>query len=176
MPKKSLSDILHGDARARLQAAWESTEAAEDFAVLPRDDYNALLESAENFNAKTGTPGVKMTFRVIEGPYAGRKVFHDCWLTEAAMKGTKRDLAKIGITDFNQLERPTPQGIVCRVRVVVHTADDTGEQTNRVRRIDVLRIELPAPDPFAPASVGQAFEPDARQPEKADIQEGGEPQ
>lgn len=171
MPRKSLSDILHGDARARLQTAWEQTEAAEDFTLLPRGDYVALLESAENFEAKTGTAGVKLTFRVLEGQHAGRKVWHDCWLTEAAMKQTKRDLGKIGIADFNQLDGPTPQGIDCQVRVVVHTADDTAEQTNRVRRIDVLRIEPPTLDPFAPANTngdgndqtnGEANEGDAQ--------------
>jgi hypothetical protein len=60
---------------------------------------------------------------------------------------TKRDLGKLGVTRLEQLERPLPQGIRCRVRLVLH-ADDNGAERNRVRSLEVTGID--PLDPFAP--------------------------
>lgn len=176
MPRKSLTDILRAGDQQKLASAWNSTEAAEDFKPLPAGDYVATVESGELFNAKTkGTGGYKLAFRVVEGEHAGRRFWHDIWLTEAALAMAKRDLGKLGVDSLDQLERPLPQGIVCSVKLVLRR-DDDGAEYNRVKRFEVLRIEKPEADPFAPASdsVGQAFEPDC-QPGKADLrgEEGG---
>jgi hypothetical protein len=89
-----------------------------------------------------------LTFQVLDGDHTGRRFWHDLWLTPAAMPMTKRDLGKLGVTRLEQLERPLPQGIRCRVRLVVHR-DDDGSERNRVRALDVIGIE--PPDPFTPA-------------------------
>ena len=57
------------------------------------------------------TPGYKLTFKVVDGEHAGRQFWHDCWLTAAALPQTKRDLAKIGVTSLEQLEKPLPRFI-----------------------------------------------------------------
>jgi hypothetical protein len=49
-----------------------------------------------------------------------------------------------------QLEQPLPRGIVCGVRLALRK-DDNRVERNRVVRFDVLRIETPQADPFAPA-------------------------
>ena len=76
--------------------------------------------------------------------------------TQAALPMTKRDLSKLGITTPEQMERPIPKGIVCKVSVTLR-ADDDGTQRNHVRKFDVLRVEIPQADPFAPT--GDAAEP-----------------
>lgn len=152
MPRKSLSEILLQGDREKLATAWQSTKAAEDFKPLPAGDYVATIEAGELFTSKTkGTGGYKLAFRVVEGEHTGRRFWHDVWLTEAAVSLAKRDLAKIGVTSLDQLERPLPQGIVCAVKLVLRQ-DDDGSDYNRVKRFDVLRIEPPTPDPFAPTS------------------------
>ena len=152
MPRKSLSDILRAGDREKLASAWHTTEAAQDLAPLPPGDYIATIESGEPFSSKTkGTGGYKLAFRVVEGEHTGRRFWHDVWLTEAALSMTKRDLAKIGVTSLDQLERPLPQGIVCAVKLVLRR-DDDGAEFNRVKRFDVLRIESPTPDVFAPTN------------------------
>ena len=107
-----------------------------------------LLTDGSAHEAKTGTKGIKLVFEVAEGEHAGRKVFHDLWLTEAAKPQTKRDLDELGITDpERQLDGPIPQGIVVALTVTVQK-DKDGIEQNRVRRIKLLRI---APgDAFAP--------------------------
>ncbi len=160
--RKSLSDILHNGDQEALARAWGETKAAEDFVLLPAAWYVCHLLTADPFNAeKKGTPGVKLCFKLLEGEYAGRKVFHDCWLTPAALAQTKRDLVKLGITTLEQLESPPPQGIRCRVKLVVRKADD-GTEYNQVKRFDVLGyVPPPPPDPFAPADTTPAPQPPA---------------
>ena len=174
MNRKKLSDILRGSDRDQLSRAWESTEAAQDFAPLPGGEYVARITEGSASAARTGTPGYKLTFEVLEGEYAGRRFWHDLWLTAAALPMTKRDLAKLRVTRLDQLERPLPQGIRCRVRLALRTEDD-GRRYNRVRSFEVLAIEPPEPDPFAPREAGtdpggQEEQPAVRAPA---LEEGG---
>jgi len=159
--QRRLCDILAGRTD-EIREQWETTEAAAEFAPLPAGTYECHVQSVELFNARTGTGGAKLTFRVAEGEFAGRCIFHDCWLTAAALPATKRDLGKLGITRLGQLENGAlPSGrIRCRVRVVLRR-DDDGEQYNRVRRFDVLGIDEPEADPFAPADdADREYDPD----------------
>jgi hypothetical protein len=150
-PRRRLSDILANGQSGKLREDWNRTEAAADFAPLPPGTYTARVLSGELFNAKSGTPGYKLTFRVLEGEHAGRQFWHDLWLTLAALPMSKRDLGKLGVTSIEQLERPLPAGIRCTVKLVLRR-DDDGAEHNRVRGFDVIAIdEDPAADPdFAP--------------------------
>jgi hypothetical protein len=164
--RRKLTDILRGSDRDELARAWDQTEAAADLAPLPRGQYVATVVSGELFTSRNGTPGYKLAFRVAEGDHAGRRFWHDFWLTKAALPMTKRDLTKLGVTAVEQLERPLPPGIRCRVRLSLQR-DDDGSERNRVQSFEVVRID--PPDPFAPAGGdtaahegrGDAWEPPA---------------
>lgn len=152
-----LSDILSagGFGGDDFGDRWRSTGAADDFGPLPPGEYVAVIDRGELTTVGTkGTPSYKLTFRVIEGPgklldYVGRLLWDDIWLTPAALPQAKRDLGKLGVTDPQQLERPIPEGIVCRVRLALRR-DDDGVERNRVVRFDVDHIEPPEADPYAP--------------------------
>ncbi len=151
MQRKSLSDILHNSDRESLSRAWGETKAAEDFAPLPSGEYIARIVGGELFTSKMkGTAGYKLTFRVLEGDYQGRQFWHDVWLTPAALPMAKRDLAKLGVTAIEQLERALPPGIRVKARLVIHR-DDDGNEGNKVKTFVVLGIDEPEKDPFAPA-------------------------
>ena len=151
MNRKSLSDILHNGDRQNLSRAWGETEAAEDFAPLPSGEYVARIVGGELFTSKTkGTAGYKLAFRVLEGDHQGRQFWHDVWLTPAALPMAKRDLAKLGVTALEQLERPLPPGIRCKAKVTLRKNDD-GAEYNRLRSFDVIGIDEPEQDTFAPA-------------------------
>jgi hypothetical protein len=148
--RKSLSDILREGDRQNLSHAWGETQAAEDFAPLPSGEYVARIVGAELFTSKTkGTAGYKLAFRVLEGEHQGRQFWHDIWLTPAALPMAKRDLLKLGVTALEQLERPLPPGIRCRVKLAFRR-DDDGTEYNRVKRFEVIGIDLPEQDAFAP--------------------------
>ena len=145
-----LSDILAAGNREGLSRAWGNTEAAKDFAPLPAGQYTARIIAGELSTSRNkGTPAYKLTFKVLEGDHTGRQFWHDIWLTEAAMPMAKRDLGKLGITELEQLERPLPPGFRCLVKLALRK-DDSGIEFNRVRSFDVLGIDKPEEDDFAP--------------------------
>ena len=152
--RKKLSDILSGSTRETLAKQWKDTEAAKDLEPLPKGEYLFRILSGELFNAKSGTPGYKLTLEVAEGEYEGRRCWHDVWFTPAALAMAKRDLAKIGVTDPEQLEQPLPAGILIRAKVAPRKNDD-GTEYNRINRFEPAGIEPgdafePPPDEDAP--------------------------
>jgi hypothetical protein len=180
----NLSQILAGSQRDTLSKAWDSSPVAEDFGPLPAGEYVAHVTEGSATRSKSGTPGYMLTFKVAEGPHKGRLLWHDLWLTPAALPMTKRDLGKLGVRTLDQLDNPLPKGIRCRVKLVLRVGDD-GREYNRVRSFEVVAIDRPEPDPFAPKEAEapgadqQAKGPPAEEaaevptPEPAPQQEGG---
>jgi hypothetical protein len=155
MKRKSLADILPKADRDRLAEAWASTSPAADLAeLLPPGEYRCRIVDGRVFTAKTGTPGYKVEFEAIDGEHAGRRLWGDFWLTEQALPYTMRDLARLGITHFEQLERPIPAHLLATVRVALRR-DDDGTERNRVVRFEVTGIEPVEPEPFAPSPDGE---------------------
>jgi len=157
--RKRLSEILQSSTdRDALRRKWSEVKAADDFGVVPAGDYVARIIDGECIASRTNrTPGYKLTFRIDEGEFAGRRLWYEVWLSSAALPMAKRDLGKLGVTDLDTLDRPLPPGIICTVRVVVRR-DDDGTERNRVQRFEVLRIDEPATDPFAPQDGDDAVE------------------
>ena len=152
-----LSDILNGGA-GNFNDAWNSTAAAGDFGPLPKSVYICQATKGELEASRTNrTPGYKIEFTVIEGDYKGRKLWADLWLTAAALPASKRDLAKLGITSPAQMEQALPRWWRCIVTAVVRRGDD-GIERNEVRGFDVVGIDKPEADPFAPPAPSDAAE------------------
>lgn len=145
---KSLTEILHGTTE-KLQAAWNRTEAAQEFAPLPSGTYHCKIVKGELCESKKLTPSYKVTFRVREGEFAGRHFWADYWLTEPALPMTKRDLQKFGVTRLEQLNDPLPAIFLCTVKLVLRKDDDNNE-FNRVRSFEVTGTESVEDSDFAP--------------------------
>ena len=159
---KKLSEILNGGGNS-LRDAWDTTEAASDFAPLPPATYTARIIGGELTTAKTGTPGYKLTFKVLEGELTGRQFWHDIWLTPAALPMAKRDLGKIGVTVLSQLENPLPPGIRCAAKLILRK-DDDGTEHNRVRSFEVFGVDKLEDDDFAPAPLPTGGTPPPAEP------------
>ncbi|HCD32042.1 MAG TPA: hypothetical protein DER01_06505 [Phycisphaerales bacterium] len=154
--RPKLSDILNGGTDS-LHQQWQSTQAAGDFSPLPAGTYTTHVTAGELFTARSGTPGYKLTFRILEGEHTGRQLWHDVWLTATALPMAKRDLGKLGVTSLEQLEMPLPLGIRCTVKVTLRREDD-GAEYNRVQSFVVVGIDADptADNDFAPDEPGQA--------------------
>jgi hypothetical protein len=162
-----LTDIL-ADSEGSLLRQWNETEAAKDFAPLPSGEYVARIIAGELRASRTNsTPGYKLTFKVLDGEHTGRQFWHDIWLTPAALPMAKRDLGKLGVTSLEQLDNPLPAGMRCAVKLVLRKEDD-GSEHNKVRRFDVLGIDKPEPDAFAPAEVTDGDDDQAGDSETSD--------
>lgn len=146
-----LTQILGGNG-GNFRTMWGNTEAADEFGPLPKGQYtcHATKGDLEASRSKR-TPGYSVEFTVIEGPFKGRKIWTNFWLTPAALPQSKRDLRKLGITSPEHLEQPLPRGIRCKVNVVVR-CDDDGVERNKVQSFEMLGIDKPEIDPFAPKS------------------------
>jgi len=153
--RKRLSDILLNSEKERLGRAWSTTKPAADLAPVPAGEYRCRVADGTLFNARSGTAGFKISLDVLDGEHAGRRLYLDVWLSEAALPMARRDLGKLGIESFDQLERPLPPGIVVAAKVTLRRGDN-GEEFNRVTRFEVIAVEPPKPDPFAPRTVGPA--------------------
>ena len=156
-----LSDILNGNG-GNFNDQWNNTEAAGDFGPVPRGEYVCHVTKGELETSRSkGTPGYKVEFTILDGEFKGRKLWLDCWLTGPALPMSKRDLGKLGIVSTEQMERPLPRGIRCKVTVVLRK-DDDGIERNRVRSFEVVGIDTPEADPFTPKPEGDAAEPDGK--------------
>ena len=168
-PRKKLSDILRQSGQyEHLKKAWEKTIPADDLTPLPAGEYLCRVIDGKSFEAKVkGTPGHKFTFEVIEGDYADRRIWHDVWITEAALPLTMRDLAKLGIESLDQLDTPLPPRIIIKVKLILRK-DDDGKEYNRVKSFEFVEIEKgDAFEPTGPAQSTEApadalFEPDTK--------------
>lgn len=153
-PRKPLSGTLPGGNGVNnndILDLFDSAEVAADFGPLPKGTYVALAVSGKLEKARTGTEGYTVEFRVIEGKYAGRRLWMTRYITEAAMSYTKRDLVKLGIDSKAKLHQPFPANrLVCELIVVVRKRDD-GTEKNEIRDFEVIRVQAPTVDPFAPA-------------------------
>jgi hypothetical protein len=149
-----LTDILQNAGSGDdLKKLWDRTEAAAEMGPLPPGEYTAKIIAGELETSRTNaTPGFRLAFEVCEGPLTGRRFWHDCWLTPAALPQTKRDLAKIGVKSLEQLEHPLPRWIVCRCKLALRR-DDDGNERNRLKSFEVIGLQKPDADPFAPAGV-----------------------
>jgi len=152
--RKRLSDILSEGEQKSIFGNWNQVKAAPDFGqlVTPALYTCRILDGRLDTSSRKNTPGYTLEFQIIEGEFKDRHLWHTLWFTERALPGTKRDLEKLGITDpENQLHQPLPRWIICAVRVIIEL-DDKSNEVNRVRSFDVLRVEPPEPEPFAPPS------------------------
>ena len=148
-PKKKLSDIVKD--MAGLKQQWANTKPAPDTdKPIPPGEYVCDLTEGSAFEAKTGTPGYKVTLKVKEGEFVGRLVWHDFYLSEKALPYTLRALAKIGITDPEQLDTGLPAGLVVKAKIVVNKRDD-GSERNEVRSWELVAVNADAnPAPTQP--------------------------
>ena len=150
-----LTDILTSGGGDDLRDLWNKTEAAAEIGPLPAGEYVARIVAGELETSRTNaTPGYKLTFEVREGAFAGRRFWHDCWLTPAALPATKRDLAKIGVSSLEQLEQPLPRWIRCRCKLALRR-DDDGTERNRLKSFEVVGLDKPDSDPFSPDAAGE---------------------
>src|SRR4051812_35023472 len=129
MPERRLlSEILQGTDSPSLQKAWDNTKAADELGPLPAGEYRCNVVEGGLFSSRGGTPGFKVTLEVAEGEYAGRRLWHDVWLTAAALPLAKRDLSKLGVVRVEQLEKPLPEGMVITAKVALRRDDDGTER------------------------------------------------
>jgi hypothetical protein len=114
---------------------FQEAEAAPAGA-LPAGTYPCVCTDGRFARSKIkGTPSYKLKFEVADGQHKGRLVWHDCYLTAAAVRHSKGILTAFGVMD---VAKPLDGRFACLVTVRPRVADDGSEHTE-VKAIRVLK-------------------------------------
>ncbi|MCC9603534.1 DUF669 domain-containing protein [Stieleria sp. JC731] len=126
--------------------------------LLPNGDYKAVLEDSDLMKFQSGAELLKLTHRIIEGPYEGRKIWTDAWWT-------KKDRSKCD-TGRNLF------GAQCRA-VGVLNPGDTCETHNRPCIISVICVkdkDRNDPNKFFESNAVEDVKPLSQQPSQSQAQ------
>jgi hypothetical protein len=123
-------------------------QPAERFGALPAGEYDAVILDGRLAQSRNGTPSYKLTLRVTSGDFAGRRIWYNVWLTEAALPITGGALVELGLTDLEQLPSLPVKGIRCRVRLTQWKGDN-GKTYNAVQSFEVIAKDPREADPPA---------------------------
>lgn len=135
------------DALAAFDAAPPAAEP------LPPGKYEVDVQHGTlSRKGRKGTPSFECKLRVRDGGFAGRVLWKDYWLSEAAVARAARELAALNIRSADDLKRGCPVGLVALAVVGLEVDEETGERRNVVHKLSALRVEAPAADVFAPAA------------------------
>jgi len=95
-----LKDVLNDQQQVALENAWAKVRDAKYCGPVPEGVYVARVVGAWLFKSPNGTPGYRVSLEIIDGEHAGRKLWHELWLTDAALAATKHDLKRLGIASL----------------------------------------------------------------------------
>ena len=133
----------HGKGNGGGIDAFDTAEAAPEFAPLPPGIYSARVLRGEYCSTKAGADAYRIRFEVTEGEHKGKTTIRTWTFGPKALTYTKRDLAPFGLTTTAKLLSPCPEpGREYLVRLVVALQKgDDGIERNDIKRIDLLRVE-----------------------------------
>lgn len=134
------------DALAAFDAAPPAAEP------LPPGKFEVdVLHGKLSRKGRKQTPCFECKLRVRDGEFAGRFLWRDFYLTEAAVARSARELAALNIRTKDDLKRGCPPGLVALAVVGLEVDEETGERRNIVLKLSALRVESPVADVFAPS-------------------------
>lgn len=123
--------------------AFDSIDAAPEFAPVPPGVYKARVARGELRKTKADDDCYRVRFEIVEGPHKGQSVFRTWTFNKPnSIAYAKRDLALFGLTTSDHLRAPFPptdKDVSCRLVVALQRGDD-GIEHNDVKRIDQVRI------------------------------------
>ncbi|WP_337175649.1 hypothetical protein [Paludisphaera sp.] len=91
-----------------------------DRAPIPFGAYRCRLADVRLTASRLGHPTAKLTFKVVAGPHAGRAVFRDVWLTDAARAHADREAVALGYENAAAMTTaPPPLDRLFDVRVAL---------------------------------------------------------
>ena len=80
-----------------VQADFTGIEPSTGWEPLPEGEYVMVVHEVEEVTAKTGTPGIRVTFRVAVGEHRDHPVTDTLWITPKAMPFVMQRLEALGV-------------------------------------------------------------------------------
>ncbi len=121
-----------------LENDYASAEAAAsgDFEVLPVGTYIVEIKDNAMITSKNkGTPGLSMSFKVVEGAYRNRLIWTTFWITKETLPYFKSKMQKLQVvfSRLSDLEKIKIRGVF---EVYVIVEEYNGEPKNTVMSIN----------------------------------------
>jgi hypothetical protein len=131
-----------------LDSMFERVEAAQkgSFGVIPAKTKVKVkvIEQKFAYSSQKNTPGVKVVLEVGDGDYAGKRIWHDFWLTEKNLPFLKRDLATLGFDGkLSTLASETCQSLIglgAEVTVDVEEYEAKNKETGQYEKRQKNRV------------------------------------
>lgn len=131
------------------QLMQAAEEAGGSFDTLPEAEYNVEIVEAEYASASTGKPMIKVTFKVMDGPHAGRKLWNNFVMTTDnpnALRFFITHMKNLGVTDQwfasasalppeQALRQLAPQLVGCRAQVTVKHREFEGTTRENIKAV-----------------------------------------
>lgn len=160
--KKTTVHRLFFQREEKFAREWDAVKPEGERKLIPPGQYEATLVDGEAFEARTGTPGYRLTFAIASGEFRNQQVSMRLWLTIDAAPRTKAVLAKVGLGPrFRDLDGVVPKGL--RVALYVTTAESkSGRVYNEVEDFEPVDGRDARPprrrEPVAPPGLNGADE------------------
>lgn len=105
-----------------------------DFEPIPEGDYLVEIEKVEHKHSQSGNEMLQMTFNVVEGEYAGRKVFDNYVLTQAALWKLKSLFVALG-KDVSGIAEFEPDELIGNKFIATVSVEEyNGNENNRIKK------------------------------------------
>ena len=132
-PWKQNDDVNDG-----ILELWDDTPIQDTpSGAIPSGKYPAKLIDGALGKARTGTAFFWISWELLEGEYAGRRLVSRHYLTPPAIGRTKSELVPLGIHG-DHLRGASPLPLARALLSVVQRADETGDLYNDVKRVAAM--------------------------------------
>ncbi len=125
-----------------LQIDLSAVTARAGFEVIPKGNYNFVVEKAEGKRSEANNAMISLQLEIEDGDYVGKKLFTHVVFSPKAIAGAKATMIALGLGDlanspgFKPLDPATADAFVGARGVAVVTIDKyEGEDSNKVKRI-----------------------------------------
>jgi len=150
--------------KSTIQVDFSDTETQ---ATLEEGDYVLEVDEVEQKKSEAGNPYLSLSFKVAEGPFKGKKVYHNCSLQPQALFNLRGVLEALGFEvpqGVMDLDPADMVGEKCGASIVhedyqgktkarpaeFFPADEVGEEAEPAK---VTKVTKPVAEPEPPAKV-----------------------
>lgn len=136
---------------ADFDSVYATTDAKAGGGAIPDGVYTATLEAFELCQSSAGNDGLKFIFIIKDGPAAGRKLYHNRYVTHKTLAFVKADLATVGYAgSLADLEKPDVRFALTGAVVEVERKTMKDKQSGEMKPETMLK-KLVSAAPVKPA-------------------------
>lgn len=133
---------------------FTAVEDAQDFTPIPDGEYRCRVAEVEETATQMGDDMWNVELEVVEGEYAGRRIFDRLVFSDSALKRVKLVCRELGIDVSGEVDLvpETIRGRDCIVTVVTEEYENRNGETKRANRVPFTGYRSVGDDPDRGAS------------------------